>query len=51
VELIVEEAVERKPLRKPKVVEVETPQVVGVQGKAKLEPVASVAQPNLPVPS
>ena len=32
----VEEAVERKPLRKPSVVEVETPQVVGVQAKALL---------------
>ncbi len=33
-ESMVEEAVERKPLRNPRVVEVETPQEVGVQAKA-----------------
>ena len=38
-ESMVELAVERKPCKKPRVVEVETPHEVGVQGKAKkLEP-------------
>ena len=50
-ESMVEEAVERKPLVKPTVVEVETPQAVGVNGKVEPVPVASAAQPNLPAPS
>ena len=33
---MVEEAVERKPFKKPKVVEVETPQSVGVHAKVPL---------------
>ena len=44
---MVDDAVDRKPLRKPRVVEVETPHEVGVQ--AKDEPVlSSVSQPKIP---
>ena len=42
---MVEEAVERKPSRKPRVVEVETPQVVEVQAKRSF---VSEAQPKTP---
>ncbi len=34
--MIVDEAVERKPFNRPKVVEVETPQVCGVKGQAHI---------------
>jgi hypothetical protein len=45
--VIVDEAVERNPCKKPRVVEVETPHVVGVQAKAA--PVlSSVSQPKIP---
>ena len=43
----VEEAVEMKPLKKPRVVEVETPQLVGVQAKAAPE-LSSASQPKTP---
>lgn len=44
---MVDDAVERKPWRNPRVVEVETPQDVGVQ--AKRAPVlSSVSQPKMP---
>jgi hypothetical protein len=48
---IVDEALEMKPLKRPIVVVVETPQVWTVNGKLLEEPVWSVAQPNLPAPS
>ena len=50
-ESMVDEAVERKPWSKPKVVEVETPQEVGVQAKTEPEPLESVPQITLPVES
>ena len=46
-ELIVEEAVERKPSRKPRVVEVATPHEVGVHAKTAPE-LSSVSQPKMP---
>ena len=46
-EVMVDDAVERKPWRNPRVVEVETPHDVGVQ--AKSAPVlSSVSQPKIP---
>jgi hypothetical protein len=45
--VMVEEAVERKPFKKPRVVEVETPHVVGVQAKG-VEVLSSVSQPKIP---
>ena len=41
---MVEEAVERKPLRKPRVVEVETPHEVGVHEKVPEPPVGQVVR-------
>ena len=41
---IVEEAVERKPLRNPRVVEVELPQEVGVHEKVPEPPVGQVVR-------
>lgn len=47
-EVIVEDAVERKPWRKPRVVEVDTPHEVGVQAKSAPVPVSSASQPKVP---
>jgi len=46
---IVEEAVERKPLRNPRVVEVALPHERADQGKAKEEPEPPVAESTPPV--
>lgn len=43
---MVDDAVERKPWRNPRVVEVETPHVVGVQEKVPV--LSSVSQPKMP---
>ena len=42
--LIVEEAVERKPCKKPRVVEVDTPHEVGVHEKVPEPPVGQVVR-------
>src|SRR3990167_5035363 len=47
--LIVELAVERKPCKKPKVVEVETPHEVGVHEKVPEPPVGQVVRQTSPV--